>query len=70
VLASLALTLALHGAAASLMPQLGPLGSFVVTRAILVQGVFLSLFVGMLSGVVPSFGAARRSVAETMREVF
>ena len=52
------------------MPQLGPLGGFVVTRAIVVQGLFLALFVGMLSGVVPSFGAARRSVAETMREVF
>jgi putative ABC transport system permease protein len=69
-LGSLALTLALKGAAASLMPQLGPLGSFVVTQAILVQGVFLALVVGMLSGVVPSFGASRRSVAETMREVF
>jgi putative ABC transport system permease protein len=69
-LGSLALTLALHGAAASLMPQLGPLGSFVVTQAIVVQGVFLALVVGMLSGVVPSFGAARRGVAETMREVF
>jgi putative ABC transport system permease protein len=69
-LGSLALTLALKGAAASLMPQLGPLGSFVVTQAIVVQGVFLALFVGMLSGVVPSFGAARRGVAETMREVF
>ena len=67
---SLLLTLGLHGAATSLMSQVGPLGSFVVTRAILVQGLFLALFVGMLSGVVPSFGAARRSVAETLREVF
>jgi putative ABC transport system permease protein len=69
-LGSLALTLALKGAAASLMPQLGPLGSFVVTQTIVVQGVFLALFIGMLSGVVPSFGASRRGVAETMREVF
>jgi putative ABC transport system permease protein len=51
-------------------PQLGPLASFVVTSAILVQGVFLALFVGILSGVVPAFGASRRSVAATLREVF
>jgi putative ABC transport system permease protein len=69
-LGSLLLTLALKGAATSLMSQVGPLGSFVVTRAIIVQGLFLALFVGMLSGVVPSFGAAKRSVAETLREVF
>jgi hypothetical protein len=35
-----------------------------------VQGLFLALFVGMLSGLVPSFGAARRNVAQTLREVF
>jgi ABC-type antimicrobial peptide transport system permease subunit len=52
------------------MPQLGPLGSFVVTRVIIVQGIFLALFIGMISGIVPSYGAARRSVAETMREIF
>ena len=48
----------------------GPLGVFIVTKAILVQGLFLAFFVGMISGVVPSFGAARRSVAQTLREVF
>ena len=69
-LGSLGLTLALSGAATSLMAQVGPLGSFVVTRAIVVQGVFLALFVGMLSGVVPAFGASKKSVAETLREVF
>jgi ABC-type antimicrobial peptide transport system permease subunit len=42
----------------------------VVTRTIVVQGLFLALFIGMVAGVVPSFGAARRSVAETLREVF
>jgi putative ABC transport system permease protein len=51
-------------------PQLGPLAGFVVTSAILVQGLFLSLFIGIVSGVVPAFGASRRSVAETLREVF
>jgi putative ABC transport system permease protein len=70
VFGSLLLTLALQSAATSLMPQLGPLAGFVVTRAIVVEGLFLALVIGMLSGVVPSRGAARRSVAETMREVF
>jgi len=51
-------------------PQLGPLAGFVVTSAILVQGLFLALFVGIVSGVVPAFGASRRSVAATLREVF
>ena len=69
-LGSLLLTLALQSAATSLMPQLGPLAGFVVTRTIVVQGLFLALVVGMLAGIVPSFGAARRSVAETMRGVF
>jgi len=67
---SLLLTLGMQKVAGGMMAQLGPLGSFVVTRAIVVQGLFLSLFVGMLSGILPSWGAARRSVAETMREVF
>ncbi|MCE2391074.1 MAG: ABC transporter permease [Proteobacteria bacterium] len=52
------------------VPDLGPLGGFIVSRAILVEGLFLALFVGMLAGVVPSFGAARRRVAQTLREVF
>ena len=51
-------------------PQLGPLASFLVTNAILVQGLFLAFFIGILSGVIPSWGASRRSVAATLREVF
>ena len=51
-------------------PALGPLGSFIVTAPVLVQGVFLSLFVGMLAGVVPSFGAARKPVAASLHEIF
>jgi putative ABC transport system permease protein len=51
-------------------PQLGPLASFIVTNVILVQGLFLALFIGIVSGVVPAFGASRRSVAATLREVF
>jgi putative ABC transport system permease protein len=65
--------LALGGALRSAMafsPQLGPLAAFLVTNSILVQGLFLALFIGILSGVVPSFGAARRSVAASLREVF
>ena len=69
-LASLGITLLLRTLSSGWNPQLGPLGYFIVTQAILVQGLFLALFVGMISGVVPSLGAARRSVAATLREVF
>jgi putative ABC transport system permease protein len=55
---------------AGFSPQLGPLASFVVTNAILVEGLFLACFIGILSGVVPALGASRRSVATTLREVF
>jgi len=58
------------GSVAGWNPQLGPLGAFVVTDAIIVQGLFLALFIGILSGVIPSWGASRRSVAATLREVF
>jgi putative ABC transport system permease protein len=68
--ASLGLTLLLREASSGWNPQLGPLGYFVVTQTIFVQGLFLALFVGMISGIVPSFGAARRNVAATLREVF
>ena len=49
---------------------LGPLGSFIVTAPVIVQGLFLSLFVGMLAGVVPSYGAARKPVVQSLHEVF
>jgi putative ABC transport system permease protein len=68
--AALGLTAFLRQGVAGWSPALGPLGSFVVTNTILVQGLFLAFFVGMISGVVPSFGAARRPVAQTLREVF
>lgn len=67
---SLALTSVAREATAGLESSMRPLAGFYVTETILVQGVFLALVVGMLSGVVPSLGAARRSVAETLREVF
>jgi putative ABC transport system permease protein len=69
-LGSLGLTLFLREVAAGWNPQLGPLGNFIVTQSVLVQSLFLALFVGMISGVIPAFGAARRSVVDTLREVF
>ena len=67
------LTLGLTGVLRSVAAgseALGPLGNFIVTAPVIVQGVFLSLFVGMLAGVVPSWGAARKSVVQTLHEVF
>jgi len=71
--AGVAITLGLARALKNLAgwsPQLGPLASFLVTNAILVEGLFLALVIGIVSGVVPAFGASRRSVAATLREVF
>lgn len=69
VMLSLGLTGALK-AASGWSEMLGPLGNFIVTPFVVVQGLFLSLFVGMLAGVVPSFGAARKTVVESLHEVF
>jgi putative ABC transport system permease protein len=63
------LTRALHDAS-SWNPQLGPLASFVLTPAIFVQGLFLALFVGILAGLVPSIGAARKPVVEALHDLF
>jgi ABC-type antimicrobial peptide transport system permease subunit len=49
---------------------MGPLTGFIVTDAILVQAVFIAFFIGILSGWLPALGASRRSVAQTLREVF
>jgi putative ABC transport system permease protein len=51
-------------------PQMGPLTGFIVTDAILVQAVFIAFFIGILSGWLPALGASKRSVAQTLREVF
>jgi putative ABC transport system permease protein len=61
--------LALVGAT-GISQALGPLSMFVMTASILVQGLFLSLVVGMLAGAVPSIGAARKPVVVSLREVF
>jgi putative ABC transport system permease protein len=50
--------------------DLGPMSGFVLTGPVFVQGLFLSLFIGMLAGVVPSFGAARKPVVEALHEIF
>ena len=69
VLASVGLTGSLR-AFAGWSPSLGPLGNFNVTATVIVDGLFLSIFVGILSGIVPAFGAARKPVAESLHEVF
>lgn len=51
-------------------PQLGPLGGFIVTEGVVVQGLLLSLAIGVLAGLVPAWGASRKPVAETLREIF
>ena len=66
---SLALTRVLASQAA-MSPSMTPLAGFIVTNWMLVEALFLAFFIGILSGAVPSFGAARRSVATTLREVF
>jgi putative ABC transport system permease protein len=64
------LTKMLQKYAASAGPQLGPLTAFVVSTTILVQAIFIAFFIGILSGWVPALGASRKSVAQTLREVF
>jgi putative ABC transport system permease protein len=51
-------------------PGLGPLAMFIVTPWNVAQGILLSFVVGAVAGVVPSWGAARKPVAEALREVF
>lgn len=57
-------------ATAGRVPELGVLGGFVVSGPVIAQGLALALAVGLLAGSVPAWGAARRPVAETMREAF
>ena len=49
---------------------LGPLGGFIVTPGVVAQGLALSLAIGIFAGFAPAYGAARRPVADTLREVF
>jgi putative ABC transport system permease protein len=50
--------------------QLGPLSGFLVSPGIVAQGVGLAVVVGLVAGIAPAWGAARKSVAATLREVF
>jgi len=67
---SLGLSRMVRAGSSSWNPALGPLAWFIVTNTILVEGLFLAFFVGLISGVVPALGASRRSVTQTLREVF
>lgn len=55
---------------AAFVPALGPLGSFLLTPGVVAHGVVLSVAVGVVAGVVPAWGAARRPVVESLHEVF
>ncbi len=50
--------------------ELEALTGFLVTPDIVAQGIGLSVAVGLVAGIAPAWGAARRGVAETLREVF
>lgn len=70
--AGLLLAMALTGslrAIAGWTETLGPLGNFIVTPTVLLEGALLSLMMGLVSGIVPALGAVRRPVAEALREV-
>src|SRR5262249_4368537 len=45
---------------------LGPLTGFLVTPDIVAEGIALSVVVGLIAGIAPAWGAARRPVAETL----
>jgi len=64
------LTKLLQQYASNAGPQMGPLTAFIVSGTILVQAIFIAFFIGILAGWVPALGASRRSVAQTLREVF
>src|SRR5262245_14249340 len=64
------LTKMLQQYASNAGPQMGPLTAFIVSSSILVQAIFIAFFIGILAGWVPALGASRRSVAQTLREVF
>lgn len=69
VLLSVGLTRSL-GVVAGWNDTLGPLTSFRITPSVVAAGLALSLVVGVLAGLVPAYGAARKSVALALRDVF
>ena len=64
------LKLLAHLGATGARPGLGPLSMFEMTETILLQGIALSLVIGAVAGVIPSWGAAKKPVAAAVREVF
>lgn len=48
---------------------LGPLASFVVTPRVVGLSALITLAIGIVAGTVPALGAARKPVAEALREV-
>ncbi len=50
-------------------PFLGPLAMFIMPVSVMIQGLFLALTVGLLSGVIPARGAARLNVATALRQI-
>ncbi|MBI3756424.1 MAG: ABC transporter permease [Deltaproteobacteria bacterium] len=50
-------------------PFLGPLAMFIMPVSVMIQGLFLALTVGILSGVIPARGAARLNVATALRQI-
>jgi putative ABC transport system permease protein len=49
---------------------LGPLGNFYLTEDVVLQGLGLSLVIGVVAGLVPALSASRKPVVEALREVF
>ena len=59
----------LNAGNSSWSPFLGPLTLFLMPVSVMIQGLFIALFVGILAGVIPSRGAARLNVATALRQI-
>jgi putative ABC transport system permease protein len=64
------LKLLAHLGATGARPGLGPLSMFEMNETIVAEGLLLSVAIGLVAGVIPSWGAARKPVAAAVREVF
>jgi putative ABC transport system permease protein len=69
VLGAVPAYLILNAGSSSWSPFLGPLTLFLMPVSVMIQGLFIALFVGMLAGVIPSRGAARLKVATALRQI-
>jgi putative ABC transport system permease protein len=59
----------LNAGRSSWSPFLGPLTLFLMPVSVMIQGLFIALFVGILAGVIPSRGAAKLNVAAALRQI-